>query len=193
MDPFDVGELRCGEAFWGMSAEADAMVQINAAIDEAARPSAEAPPLVLPDLPPRRVNAWLDEDRPFGYAPPPPPPEETLLDVLPVSVVAREDSGKLLIAPDEASLQKWDRSDREAAIHVTSWLNECAAVRPAIERAIGWGVDRFEDMSREYDERLEAAGFDRSAPSVQVCDSDLRHIHETVEHAKDILADLRPW
>ena len=190
MDPFGGGELRCGENLWGMPAEADAMAQINIAIDEAAMPSAEAPRLVLPDLPQRRVNAWLDEDRPFGYAPPPPPAEETLLDVLPVSVVAPNDSGKLQVEPDVASLQKWDRSDREAAIHVTSWLNDCAAVRPAIERAIGWGVNRFEDMSREYDERLEAAGYDRADPSVQERDSDLRHLHETVEHARDILDDL---
>jgi hypothetical protein len=76
---------------------------------------------------------------------------------------------------------------------VTSWLNESGAVLQSVERAIDWGLRRFDDMSREYDERLAAAGLDRSAPDVQESDSELRHIHETVEHAQEILLDLYPW
>jgi hypothetical protein len=181
-----------GADAWGAPVDVGTVHMINAAIDEAVGIRAPVPSASLPESPSRHDRAWVDEDQPFGCPPLPPPAESTLLDVLPVSIVAPDDLGRLQIEPDEASLQKWARSDREAAIHVTSWLNECGEVRPAIERAIDWGQNRFEDVSREYDEQLEASGFDRMAPRVCDSDRDLRHIHETVEHAKDILTDLQP-
>ena len=120
----------------------------------------------------------------------PPVADAILLDVLPVSIVSADDLGRLQVAPDAPSMNAWNRTDRETAEHLISWVNESGTARDAIAKAITGGSDRFERLSIEYDDRLVRAGYDRSAPDVRACDSELSGLHGAIQHAKDILIDL---
>jgi hypothetical protein len=70
-------------------------------------------------------------------------------------------------------------------------VNESGTARDAIEKAITGGSNRFERLSIEYDDHLARVGYDRSAPDLQARDNELRGLHDSIQHAKDILADLR--
>jgi len=135
------------------------------------------------------ILAQRPEAPPRGGVQLPPVESDILLDVLPISTVSADARGRMAIEPDTPSLQAWPRVDREAAEHLTSWVNESGSGRNAIEQAVSWGERKFERLSAEYDERLERSGYDRSAPDVQTCDRELRSLHGAIQHANDILAD----
>ena len=120
----------------------------------------------------------------------PPGSDVILLDILPISTTAVDESGRVQIEPDPASMAGRSDTDRGLAEHLVAWLNETGAARDAIEHAINTGEARLELLMRQYDERLIETGYDRSDPAVERCDASIHALHDAIEHAREVLADL---
>lgn len=192
---YDYGQegLSREDDFWGSPPNPRAAETINAAIDRAATTP-------IGSLGITESEAWSPRCYGFGSTNGPsrrggmelpPVADDILLGVLPVSAISSDGSGRTRIEPDAVSLSERDRTSRGTAEHLVSWLNESGTVRDAIEKAIVGGSERFDRLAVEYDDRLARAGYDRSAPDVRACDRELVHLHENIQHAKDILEDLR--
>lgn len=141
-------------------------------------------------LPPAHSLLPTDDALPYDRVDLPRDADAILLDLLPVSLVLSDESGRPQIEPDTRSMASWEKSDRGTAEHLVSWINETGTVRDAIEMAIKGGLDKFDRLAAEYDEKLARAEYDRSAPEVQACSSELVALHDVTQHARDILADL---
>jgi len=171
----------------------DAASTINAAIEMAAeRPAGDLDDNTVGTGKSCCFAEMIDPDAASGMETPP-VADDILLRVLPVSIVSRDECGRTQIAPDSPSLAAWSHSEEEVALHLISWVNESGTVRDAIEKAIAGGANRFERQSLEYDDRLAQAGYDRFAPDVRACDRELRELHDSIQHAKEMLADTERW
>jgi len=137
----------------------------------------------------------LPDDDPLGHCTPgpelPPGSDVILLDLLPTSTMSIDESGRIQIEPDPVGMAERGYAGREVAEHLVSWLNETGAAPSAIAHAISSGAARLEMLMRQYDDILMEAGYDRSNPSVQQCDDEIHALHDSIEHAKEVLADLR--
>jgi hypothetical protein len=179
-------ELLRSDAFWD-SPSGPATDAINSAIQQAATPvwnHVGASP---------RIDLLAEEPgiAPGAGAQLPPSADDIVLDILPISRISADGHGRPNIEPDPDSLGAWNRTNREAAEHLVSWLNMSGTAYDAIENAIAGGSQRFERLSGEYDEQLALAGYDRFDPEVRACDKQLRELHDDIQHAKNVLADLR--
>ena len=192
MNDYDGGDsYRTGD-YWNPHPRAEAADMIREAIKDAsmmpvgghAAHGAEPSPILDP-------FGQCSDDLSRGRVKLPPVADAIVLDILPVSTMSFDDAGRAQIDPDAPSLRAWERTNREAAEHLISWVNESGKARDAIEHAIGWGSRRFQKLSSEYDDRLAQAGYDRSAPDVRACDNELKDLHEAIQHAKGVLDDLR--
>jgi hypothetical protein len=191
MNDYDFTESCRFEAFF-RTPSGQASSEIVNAIEKAATTPIGVPPVDATAWP-QRINAGVqDYDAPASRGIRlPPVPDDILLGILPVSRVSSDVLGRAQIEPDGPSLNAWSRTDRAAAEHLVSWVNESGTARDAIEKAITGGSNRFERLSIEYDDHLARVGYDRSAPDLQARDNELRGLHDSIQHAKDILADLR--
>ena len=192
MSDNDQEEVFRPDAFWSTPSSPMASDMINAAIETAATTPIGGLGANQPEAWTPRLSGFAQgiDAFPRGGVESPPVADAILLDILPVSTVSSDGLGRAQIAPDAPSLNAWSRTDRETAEHLISWVNESGTARDAIAKAITGGSDRFERLSIEYDDRLARAGYDRSAPEVQACDSELRGLHDSIQHAKDILSEI---
>ena len=137
----------------------------------------------------------IDENDPLGHCldgPELPPGSDViLLDILPTAITSVDEGGRVQIEPDRASMAERDDADREAAEHLIAWLNATGDAPGAIAHSIRSGSARLEMLMRQYDDLLIEAGYDRSDPDVQQCDAEIHALHDSIEHAKEVFADLR--
>lgn len=175
------------DAFWDAPVVPEAAA-IDAAIRNAALPSGNRfEPAFRPGSLPEDwrhntsgANAYL-----------PPAADDIVLDVLPISRIADDGLGRINVEPDPASLDTWNRANRAAAEHLVAWLNTSGTASDAIEQAIMGGERRFGRLSEGYDEALATSGYNRSAPEVLARDNELRELHADIQHARDVLGDIR--
>ena len=190
MDHYDNGDLfwtsgRCANAPFSEAAYA-----IDAAIEQAARSPIAGLTADEGEIPGIHEFLGRRESHCAGEAELPRDADAILLDILPVSITSIDDAGRPQIEPDAASLRAWDRADREAAEHLVSWVNGCDMARRAIGNAIAGRSARWEEQANQYEEVLRDAGYDRSNPSVQECDRELKNLHASIEHAREVLDGL---
>ena len=190
MNDYENGDMLRIAGRWRDAPLSEAAYAIAAAIQQAARSPISGLAVDEDGLPGIRESLGRRDSYCAGEPALPRDADAIFLDVLPVSITSPDDAGRLHIKPDAATMQTWSQSDREAAEHLTSWLNATGAGRKAVEDAIDGGSVMWARQASQYEERLRDAGYDRSNPLVQECDRELRDLHAGIEHARDVLCDL---
>ncbi len=190
MNDYDNGDMFGIAGRWGDAPLSEVAYAIDAAIQQAARSPISGMATDEDGLPGIREFLGRRDSHCAGEPALPRDADAILLDVLPASLTAHDDAGRLQIEPDVASLQTWNQSDREAAEHLTSWLNATGTGRKAVEDAVDGGAVMWARQASQYEELLREVGYDRSNPLVQDCDRELRDLHGAIQHAKEILHDL---
>jgi hypothetical protein len=192
---YDYGQdaLSRADDFWGTPSTPPAAAAINAAIGRAATTPIGCAGFTESEAwSPRSYGFWeTNEPSRRGGLELPPVADDILLDILPVSTISSDRFGRPQIEPDEPSLRAWDRTSRETAEHLVSWVNESGTARDAIEKAIVGGSKSFERLAAEYDDRLARAGYDRFASDVQACDRRLTDLYGALQDAQGVLDELR--
>ncbi|MBM4147917.1 MAG: hypothetical protein FJ224_02570 [Lentisphaerae bacterium] len=191
MNDYDNGDLLGTAGRWGDALLSEVAYAIDAAIQQAARVPISGLAADEDGLPGIREFLGRRDTHCAGEPALPRDADAILLDVLPVSLTAPDDTGRLQIEPDAAALQTWSQSDRESAEHLTSWLNATGTGRKAVEDAIDGGSVIWARQASQYEELLRDTGYDRSNPLVQQeSDRGLRDLHAGIEHAREVLDDL---
>ena len=190
MNDYENGDMLGTTGRWGDAPLSEVAYAIDAAIQQAARSPLSGLAVDEDGLPGIREFLGHRDSHCAGEPALPRDSDAILLDVLPVSLTAHDDAGRLQIEPDAATLQTWNQSDREAAEHLTSWLNATGAARKAVEDAIDGGSVMWAREANRYEELLRDTGYDRSHPLVQEFDRELRGLHTGIENAREVLDDL---
>ena len=190
MNDYDNGDMFGTAGRWADGAHSEAAFAIDSAILQAARSPISGLAADEDGLPGIREFLGRRDSHCAGEPTLPRDADAILLDVLPVSITSPDADGRLQIEPDVASLQTWSQADREAAEHLTSWLNATGTGRKAVEDAIDGGSVMWARQANRHEELLRDTGYDRSNPLVQESDRELRDLHAGIEHAREVLDDL---
>lgn len=190
MNDYENGDMSVTAGRWGDAPLSEVAYAIDAAIQQAARSPISGLAADDDELPGIREFLGRRDSHCVGEPALPRDADAILLDVLPVSLTAPDDAGRLQIEPDAATLQTWSRPEREAAEHLTSWLNATGTGRKAVEDAIDGGSVMWARQASRYEELLRDTGYDRSNPLVQEFDRGLEELHGAIQHAKEVLDEF---
>ncbi len=190
MNDYENGDMFGTSGRWGDAPRSEVAYAIDAAIQQAARSPISGLTADEDGLPGIREFLGRRDSHWAGEPALPRDADALLLDVLPVSLTAPDDAGRLQIEPDAVTMQTWNQPEREVAEHLTSWLNATGAAREAVEHAIDGGSVMWAKQASQYEALLRDAGYDRSNPLVQESDRELKDLHASIEHAREVLDDL---
>lgn len=190
MNDYENGDMSVTTGRWADAPLSEVAYAIDAAIQQAARSPISGLAADENGLPGIREFPGSRDSHYAGEPALPRDADAILLDVLPVSITLPDAAGRLQIEPDAAALQTWSQPEREAAEHLTSWLNATGTGRKAVEDAIDGGSAMWARQASRYEELLRDTGYDRSNPLVQESDRGLRDLHASIEHAREVIDDL---